>query len=124
MLVLRMPEYNFEMVMKFSFPQAIDYGVSPDYLLDLDKESSRSDDWLKCASRHTGIPEWFLALAILAAALSALWLSFAPEKPNKLVADSNEDLLFCKTHVYLPDEAPLYKAPPPKYSEVDLEAGP
>ena len=108
-------------ILIFYFVQAADYSVSSEYLGDNEKATTMpGSDWLECASRHTGIPRWLLILAIATAALSALWLYLYPEKSTEsidkitLVKPSAQS----KVTIYLPDEAPLYKKPPPKYSEV------
>ncbi|OXU25226.1 hypothetical protein TSAR_015995 [Trichomalopsis sarcophagae] len=77
-------------------------------------------DWLQCASRHTGIPRWLLAFAIAAAALSALWLCLSPEKTTDTIEKITPVKLSSPSKIILdlPDEAPLYKKPPPKYHEV------
>ncbi|KAJ8668064.1 hypothetical protein QAD02_009727 [Eretmocerus hayati] len=103
--------------------ESSDYGVLAESVPDESDKPTTSlpgSDWLRCASRHTGIPGWLLAFAIAAAALSALWLCLAPEKPTdcyeKVTLVKPDDT--CKLTVYLPDEAPLHKKPPPKYHEV------
>lgn len=108
----------YKIVKKFF--QSIDYSVSSEYVGDNEKSSSiPGSDWLQCASRHIGIPRWVLAFAIAAALLSAMWLCFAPEKPCDCVEKGTlVQPNTGKITVYVPDEAPLYKNPPPKYSEI------
>jgi hypothetical protein len=98
----------------------VDYSISTEFLGENEKSTSLpGSDWLQCASRHTGIPRWMLAVAIATAALSALWLCLSPEK----MTDSIEKISLVKPNIpnkvtiYLPDEIPLHKKPP-KYSEV------
>ncbi|XP_031827570.1 transmembrane protein 59-like [Nomia melanderi] len=98
----------------------IDYGLPSDYSGENEQSASiPGSDWLQCVSRHVDLPEWLLASAIAAAALFAFWLCLYSEKPK----DSYKDLLIEKSDIsptvalYLP-EVPLYKQPPPKYSEI------
>ncbi|XP_014211653.1 uncharacterized protein LOC106641672 [Copidosoma floridanum] len=99
---------------------SMDYTAPSEYLEENEKSTSLpGSDWLQCASRHTGIPRWLLALAIATAALSALWLCLSPEKPTDIEKVTLTDPSpTSKITVYLPDEAPLHKKPPPKYDEV------
>ncbi|XP_076233555.1 transmembrane protein 59-like [Calliopsis andreniformis] len=97
----------------------VDYGIPSDYSGENDQSASMpGSDWLQCASRHIGLPHWFLASAIAAAALSALWLCLYSEKSN----DSYKEILIEKSDIsptvalYVP-EVPLHKQPPPKYTE-------
>ncbi|XP_058800721.1 uncharacterized protein LOC131669682 [Phymastichus coffea] len=115
----KLPETYFKTVPIDS--GTVDYGIPSEYIIESEKSTSiPGSDWLQCASRHTGIPRWLLAFVIASAALSALWLCLSPDKSPEpiekvhLVSRSIPN----KVTVYLPDEAPLYKKPPPKYDEI------
>uniref|UniRef100_A0ABD2VW59 Transmembrane protein 59 n=1 Tax=Trichogramma kaykai TaxID=54128 RepID=A0ABD2VW59_9HYME len=80
-----------------------------------------------CVLKHADIYSWLLALAIFAVVLSILWLYLAPEKFKDAQQDDAATLVTAasapappssKFTVYLPDEAPLHKIPPPKYYDV------
>lgn len=53
------------------------------------QQQQPSGDWLDCASRNSGIPKWFLLLAIIVAILAALFLSISSER--KLIIDVEDD---------------------------------
>ncbi|XP_023316045.1 uncharacterized protein LOC106654616 isoform X2 [Trichogramma pretiosum] len=84
-----------------------------------------------CVLKHADIYSWLLALAIFAVVLSILWLYLAPEKFKDAHRQDDAATLVTaaatapaapptssKFTVYLPDEAPLHKIPPPKYYDV------
>lgn len=104
--------------------QTVDYTGSFDQINAIEKPISTvpGSDWLLCASRHTGLPRWFLGFIIVVAALSALWLCLSPDKCSEPPVDKvtlvAPELGTSKITVYLPDEAPLHKKPPPKYYDV------
>ena len=102
----------------------MDYGIPSDYSGETEK-SLPGSDWLQCASRHTGIPRWFLGSAIVGAALGILWVCLFPKELIKFDIDVDEtDIgkqnLPSQMMVYVPDEAPLYKTPPPKYTDLKV----
>ena len=104
----------------------MDYGIPSDYSGETEQISSvPGSDWLQCASRHTGIPRWLLGSAIVGAALSILWLCLFPKEPSEFdiavkETETEKQNLPSKMMVYIPDEAPLYKTPPPKYSDLKV----
>ncbi|XP_024936784.1 transmembrane protein 59-like isoform X2 [Cephus cinctus] len=96
----------------------VDYGNPSDYSGETEQSAMiPGSDWLQCASRHTGIPRWMLATAIVVAAISAVWLCLSPEKSEEEDINVEKCNIPNKVTVYMPDEAPLHKKPPPKYSE-------
>lgn len=119
--------FNFKiMYLHYVIWQTSEYGIPSDYVSDVEQSSSETNsDWLGCASRHTGIPQWLLALTILGVALSALWIYLESNEPKEpppvglLKEYLEEDDLPTNVIVYLPDEAPLYKEPPPTYNSAE-----
>lgn len=103
-----------------------DYGIPSDYSGENDQSVSLpGSDWLQCASRHTGIPRWLLGSAIVGAALSILWLCLFPKEQSDFdigikETETEKQNLPSKMMVYIPDEAPLYQSPPPKYSDLKV----
>ncbi|XP_046616777.1 transmembrane protein 59-like [Neodiprion virginianus] len=103
---------------------AVDYGIPSDYSGETEQSASiPGSDWLQCASRHTGMPQWVLAASMIAAALSALWLCLSADKSSDLQSEeliSEKSSPSNKLTILILDEAPLNKIPPPKYSEIDM----
>ena len=78
-------------------------------------------EWLRCASKHTGIPQWLLACLIVTTIISAVWLCLSSDKPTNDLSDKITLIdpdTSGKVMVYLTPEPFLHKNPPPKYSEV------
>lgn len=105
-----------------------DYGGSSVYYGETKQSVTINDsDWLQSASCHTGIPRWLLGSAIAVGATAALWRRFIADRdvteelssttssPSTLSQKSN---VTTKLTIVIPDEVPLHKTPPPKYSEI------
>lgn len=56
-------------------------------------QKQNTGDWLDCASRNSGIPRLILLVAITAAVLIALWLSFSTDKRTEGDEDDDENLI-------------------------------
>lgn len=99
-----------------------DYGGSSVYYGETKPSVSiPGSDWLQCASRHTGIPRWLLASAIAVAASAVTWLCFIADRSvesTEEITTPDKHTVTQKLTIVIPDEAPLYKTPPPKYSEI------
>lgn len=104
-------------------PQTIDYALSSDY--SGETEQTSVPDWFHCALKQIrvpywdiGVPYWLFASAIAVfIMLSMLWLCLST---GDVPTTSRKDVLIDmstspKVALYMPDEAPLYKDPPPKY---------
>ncbi|XP_043270944.1 uncharacterized protein [Venturia canescens] len=104
-----------------------DYGGSSVYYGETKQSVTINDsDWLQCASRHTGIPRWLLGSAIAVGATAAIWLRFIADRdvteessptPSASTLPQKSNLT-TKLTIVIPDEVPLHKTPPPKYSEI------
>ncbi|CAL1682195.1 unnamed protein product [Lasius platythorax] len=101
----------------------IDYALSSDY--SGETEQTSVPDWFHCALKQIrvpywdiGVPYWLFASAIAVfIMLSMLWLCLST---GDVPTTSRKDVLIDmstspKVALYMPDEAPLYKDPPPKY---------
>ncbi|KAK2583608.1 hypothetical protein KPH14_009550 [Odynerus spinipes] len=107
----------------------VDYGIPSDYSGESEQASSwiPGSDWFQCASRHAGIPSARFASATAAAvALLAVCLylySVSSERTRDNVKEFVVDKPKAsgKVIMYMPDEAPLHKKPPPKYTDINDE---
>jgi len=104
--------------------QTVDYALSSDYSGETEQAASMTgSDWLHCALKQIrmpywdiGIPYWiFASIIVMCITLFMLWLCLSTGDPttrkNTLIETSNSP----KVALYIPDEAPLYQEPPPKY---------
>lgn len=105
--------------------QTVDYALSSDYSGETEQTSMPGSDWFHCALKQIripywdiGVPYWLFASAIAVFIMvSMLWLCLST---GDVPTTSRKDVLIDmssspKVALYMPDEAPLYKDPPPKY---------
>lgn len=105
----------------------VDYGIPSDYSGESEQTSSwiPGSDWFQCASKYAGMPFARFASATAAAvALLAVCLylySVSSERAHDNVKEFVVDKSNAcdKVIMYIPDEAPLHKKPPPKYTEIN-----
>ncbi|KAJ8977532.1 hypothetical protein NQ317_010052 [Molorchus minor] len=75
------------------------------------ENTTKSGDWLDCASRNSGIPRWILLSAILLAVLIALWLSFSTEKRSSrdenIEIDIPDDKLILENEVIIEKDSSI-----------------
>ncbi|EFN70535.1 Transmembrane protein 59 [Camponotus floridanus] len=103
----------------------VDYALSSDYSGETEQTSMSGSDWFHCALKQIripywdiGVPYWLFAFAIAVfIMLSMMWLCLST---GDVPTTSRKDVLIDmssspKVALYMPDEAPLYKEPPPKY---------
>lgn len=92
----------------------MDYALSSDYSGEIDRVGVLSN-WLHYTSNGFGVPRWIVTSVIMIfAALILIWLYFIGKAAyhTGLCTDKS---FSPKVTLYIPDEAPLYKKPPPKY---------
>ncbi|XP_066592219.1 transmembrane protein 59-like [Prorops nasuta] len=100
-----------------------DYGIQLDYSVESEQSvPTPVSNWLQCASRNTGIPQWLLGTAIIAVTLVALWLCLSPDRSNdttkELILDNSN--LPNKVTLYVPDDNGNYMTPPKYVDVIDI----
>lgn len=75
-------------------------------------------NWLHCASKHIGIPYWlFTSVIAVFVILSMLWLCLLTGNHISHKDVCIDKVTSPKIALYIPDELPLHKEPPPKYTQ-------
>lgn len=97
----------------------VDYGIPSDYSGENEQSGSMSgSDWFLRSPKYTGVPLCLLTSVIIATAFYAFWLCLHAEKTNNDYKIFIRKLhMSTKVQLYMPDEAPLHKQPPPKYTD-------
>lgn len=80
--------YNVE----YKIPETRIRTMPIEQMIDYNQKQN-TGDWLDCASRNSGIPRLILLVAITAAVLIALWLSFSTDKRAENDMDDDENLI-------------------------------
>ncbi|KAH0955795.1 hypothetical protein HN011_003956 [Eciton burchellii] len=105
----------------------VDYTLSSDYSGETEQVASMTEsDWVQCALKQIKMPYWdiaipywlFAAIIIMCIILFMLWYCLSvddpPTRKDMLIETYNSP----KVALYIPDEAPLYQEPPPKYDHL------
>ncbi|XP_029677754.1 transmembrane protein 59-like isoform X2 [Formica exsecta] len=104
----------------------VDYALSSDYSGETEQASTPGSDWFHCALKQIKVPYWvievppyWLFASIIAIVIMVFILGLCLSTGDAPTT-SRKDMLIDmssspKVALYMPDEAPLYKDPPPKY---------
>jgi len=117
----------FFYILCFVKSQTVDYTLSSDYSGETEQAASMTEsDWVQCALKQIKMPYWdiaipywlFAAIIIMCIILFMLWYCLSvddpPTRKDMLIETYNSP----KVALYIPDEAPLYQEPPPKYDHL------
>ncbi|XP_015171330.1 PREDICTED: uncharacterized protein LOC107063763 isoform X2 [Polistes dominula] len=107
----------------------MDYETPSDYSGESEPTSSwiPGSDWFQCASRHAGMPSARFASAAAAAVALLAVCMYLYSVSSERTHDNIKEFLIDKSEasdkitLYIPDEEPLHKMPPPKYTDVNNE---